>query len=76
MFPGWKHARAELSQRRGAPINPKDWLRERYDLVITLKTIDGVVAVAHERGLEPSPTLKAAIAQLLRSVDAGPPPPR
>lgn len=67
-FPGWKQVTAELRQHAG-PINPKNLLRERYDLGITIRALNRLIAVAHEHELEPSPVLKSAIATVLSSVE-------
>lgn len=64
-FPGWKQATADFRAHKGA-VNPKTFLRERYDLAITTRSISQVIAVAQEHGLQPSAELKSAIAVILR----------
>jgi hypothetical protein len=63
-FPGWSEATAELRRRQGA-INPKQLLRDVYDLNVTLAFLDRALAVAHEHQLEPSPALKGAMSAIL-----------
>jgi hypothetical protein len=64
-FPGWKQATADLRAHKGA-VNPKTFLRERYGLAITTRSISQFIAVAQEHGLQPSAELKSAIAAVLR----------
>ena len=63
-FPGWGEATAELRRHQGA-FNPKQLLRDRYDLNVTLAFLDRALAVAHEHQLEPSPALKGAMSAIL-----------
>lgn len=67
-FAGWKQATTDLREHKGA-INPKDLLRDRYELSITIPVLRRIVAIAREHGLEPSPVLKSATATLMRSID-------
>jgi hypothetical protein len=69
-FPGWEQATADLRHHKG-PINPKDLLRTRYGLGITMHVLQRIVAIAQEHELEPSPQLKRAIASLVQSVEGG-----
>jgi hypothetical protein len=57
-------ATAEFREH-AAPLNPKDFLRERYGFRITTQSLARVVAAAQEHGLQPSPELKRALARVL-----------
>lgn len=63
---GWSDATDALRRRLRA-TNPKDVLYEEYELKVTVRLINRILAIAREHGYEPAPVLKAAVARVIES---------